>query len=506
METELRQVTPTKAFWPSVVLLSVATGIVDAIFSSIRSLWGDEAFTAVVSSLGTRDFFHLVLHERDAVNATYDLVMRPYEAFAGHTTLILRLPSAAFMAIACAGIMLIARKLTNSRAAILTGAFFLLLPLVQGFGSEARSYALSAAVATWSTWLLLGLSSDQGHARTWKWCYGASLVLLGYVFLYAFLIVAAHALFVASHPSSSKRVRSVVRVQSVALLLLLPLAVISWHEHGEISWIPSGLRAMVYNGFGIFITPFWPGMTSTPYPEILAVLAWSIIAIGVFRLALGEGDATMSWTAVRLGVIWAIVPGVIFSMASLVGHYFTLRYLVFCAPAVALLLGVAVDRIGRTSWRTAIIVIFALLVVLADGPLFSVTGKDGWGSAQQVLSSHGATGEFVMPTPQTYGNWLLLDPRVTGLPHEMTLIDFGIGRHWTPTIVVRSWSSQRAPSTGVVWLVSRFGVVSCSDLRTLRRWGFRAWAEFGGKTSPIYEFVSRANHAPTTVRVTCSVP
>jgi len=493
-----------RPFWPTVVLVSLVTGALDTVVSIFRSLWSDEAFTAIASTLSLHGFWHLILEKEDAVSATYDALMRPYISAAGLSALELRLPSAVFMALTCAGIMTITHSLVGTRVAIHTGLVFAVLPLVAGFGSEARSYALSAAVVTWSTWFALRFLYDERRARRWAWCYGASLVVTGYVFLYAFTIVVVHLLVAASDMTSRRRARTLLLIQSASAIAILPLAVVSWRQHQQISWIPSGFHAMIVNGVGLFVTPFWTGMAATPFPVLLALLMWGLIAWGLLRLVSGSNLTEGARIAVRLGLAWALVPGVLFTLASLAGPYFTLRYIVFCVPAVALLIGLAMAQVTSSILRGGLIIALVVLITFADAPLLSSAGKDGWGTTMNVLKSRGAPGEFVLPTPQVSGDDFALDARVTGLPHRMTLIDFGRSFPWTSAFSVQRWSSSSAPPTHVIWLVSRFGVIGCAELAVLRDWGFAIRAKYGTDASPTYEFVSPGPAVPISITISCT--
>jgi mannosyltransferase len=498
--------TTRRGFWRTVVLVSLVSVPIDITISSIRALWNDEAFTALASTLPSHDLLHLVLTQRDAVNATYDILMRPYIFATGHGTLILRIPSSLFMAITCAGIMTIARSLVGRRVAVYTGLAFAFLPLVTGFGSEARSYALSAAVVTWSTWFLLQFLYNPRNVRRWAWCYAISLVVTGYVFLYAFIIVVVHLLVAAGDPKIRRRMRSLLLLQGGALIAVSPLALLSLRQHQEISWIPSGFFTMISNGVGVFVTPFWSGMSAAPYTELLALLAWGVIASGLYRLVNGTEWTSGARTAVRLGLAWILVPGALYSLASAIGPYFTLRYLVFCVPAAALLLGLAFAHIRSLVVRSGFAIALALLVVMVDTPLFSSAGKDGWGTTMQVLTAHGAPGEFVLPSPQIASYDYTFVARVTGLPQQMTLIVLGGTLPWSSLSSVRRWSSTDVPPTHVIWLVSRFGAIDCTELATLRRWGFTATSLFGTRTSPTYEFVSPLPVATPSLKIACSTP
>jgi len=450
----------------------------------------------VASSLSTHDFWHLITTQ-EAVRATYYLVLRYSILALGNGTWALRVASALFMALACAATTLIAFSQAGRRVAIFTGLAFAALPLVAGYGSEARSYAFSAAAVAWSSYFFLRrLEDSRGR---WTWYYTASLVITGYAFVYALLIMVVHVLVVISDPGTRSRLRSLLRVQGAAVIIVLPIFFAAWRQKQELSWIPSGFAPMVSNGIGIFVTPFWSGMAATPYPELLALLAWVIIIVGLVRLPLSGRGEVRRLVVLALG--WAVVPGMLLSLSSAFGPYFTARYLVFCAPAVALLIGLGASQIQQPRRIAVVCALFVTLALLADTPLFSVAGKDGWGTTIGVLESHGAPGDFVMTTPQVEGQYFNIDPRVTALPHHMTMIDFGAGLPWSGTFVARHWSSSiQAPPTRIIWLATVRGAVGCRELEILRHWGFSWGATYGPSGQPTYEFISsgiQAAGAPT---------
>ncbi len=504
MNSDEDSVPHSRPFWPFILAISLLSGALDVFVSTFRTIWSDEAFTAIASTLGIHRFWHLIATRQDAVNATYDFIVRPFILTFGHGATALRFPSAVFMALACAGVMTIARSLVGARVATSTGLIFAVMPLATGYGTEARSYALSAAVVTWSTWLALRALYDRHSLRRWAWLYGLSLVVVAYVFLYALAIIIVHFVVAKLNRVERARLRHLLFAQGFAVVATIPLALVAWREHGETSWIPHGLKVMLYNGAGIFATPFWSGMAATPFPEFLGLVAWSVIFLGIWRLRTRSQLSGETRIAVSLALAWAIIPGALLSLASAFGPYFTLRYIVFCVPATALLLGIAFNELRGILTRVALVIALVSLIAFADAPLFSRAGKDGWGSTLATLSRHGSRGNYVFPSPQSFGTGTLLDARVTGLPHSMTLIDFGRTLPWTPIFKVSRWSSSSAPPTPVIWLVSRFGAINCSSLATLHRWGFTVRKRYGPSGSPSYEFVHSRPAKSTSVSISCT--
>ena len=372
------------------------------------------------------------------------------------------------MAVACAGIMTIAHSLVGARVAVLSGlAFFRSVATRNRLrirGSFVCALGRSCDVVNL---VFAAVSVRPTPHQSLGVCYGLSLVVTGYVFLYGQLIVVVHLLVAASDSTTRHRVRALLLIQGGVALITIPLAVLAWRERGESSWIPSGFFTMITNGVGVFVTPFWSGMATSPFPELLALLVWGLIAWGLLRLIRGSAWSARAQMAVRLGLAWALVPGALFSLASAVGPYFTLRYLVFCAPALALLFGLAVDQFHGVIFRGGLILVLAVLISLADAPLISNAGKDGWGTTLEVLTTRGTTQDFVLPTPQ-HVNDFVVDALVTGLPHEMTLIDGGYSFHWPRTHSIRRWTSSSPPPTHVIWLVAGIDQIGCSELALLR--------------------------------------
>lgn len=104
----------------------------------------------------------------------------------------LRLPSMVATARAAAGVGAIGTRLAGPRAGTLTGLVFAVLPLIQQYAQEGRSYALVTAGVTWATYLLLRATTDP-RARWWT-AYALTLVLASWLHEFAALALVAHGL------------------------------------------------------------------------------------------------------------------------------------------------------------------------------------------------------------------------------------------------------------------------------------------------------------------------
>src|SRR5690606_18539701 len=91
--------------------------------------------------------------------------------------------------------LVLARRLVDRATAALTVVMFLVLPRVTWAGIEARSTALTIAVAAWATVLLLRAVERPGRLRRWL-AYAALLALGIWLNIFLALVVPAHALSV----------------------------------------------------------------------------------------------------------------------------------------------------------------------------------------------------------------------------------------------------------------------------------------------------------------------
>jgi mannosyltransferase len=141
--------------WASVILGVIATGLVAA-GSNIPSLWGDEA-ASVMSAERPLATLWPVLARVDAVHGVYYVLLHFWIDVFGSTAFSVRFPSALAIGFATAGMVLLAHRLGGLRLGVVAGLVFMIIPRTTYMGAEARSYALSAAVAVWLTLLVVVL-------------------------------------------------------------------------------------------------------------------------------------------------------------------------------------------------------------------------------------------------------------------------------------------------------------------------------------------------------------
>ena len=174
---------------------------------------------------------------------------------------------------------------------------------------------------------------------------------------------------------------------TVAVLALLPLEVLAWSQRGQVSWLRTPLAASLANTGRLAGTP----------GALLTVAVIMAAALAVTALA-GWSRFTAAWPGrlAALGLPWLLVPPALLIAASQVQPVYMFRYIVFCEPAVALLIGAGLAALGRVAGPAALV-----LIVLAGLPAqLGERGPDGHSDnirgMDQIIAQHARPGDGVI--------------------------------------------------------------------------------------------------------------
>ncbi|GAA0642291.1 hypothetical protein GCM10009548_03300 [Streptomyces malaysiensis subsp. malaysiensis] len=303
-------------------------------------MWGDESVTYQLAHRDLSQIWHTAQHI-DLVHALYYAVMHEIFDLFGGGLLTLRLPSVLAMSVAASGVGLLALRLAGPRAGLLAGLVFPLLPQVQKYAQEGRSYAMVCALVTWATYALV--VSVPRRAR-WRWAvYGSTMLLACLLHEFAVLALVAHGvtLVVSRVPRPVMKAWSVAAAGVVAGLS--PLAIYSAGQSEQVSWIGGPVRLQYF-------------------------LVVAVIGVACARAPLGvKGPVRLSALAVPI----LVLPGLLLLIASLVKPLFVDRYVVYGNIGIAVLLGAWMDyfhRLRRSS-RHAWIAVVAVLAALVQPSL-----------------------------------------------------------------------------------------------------------------------------------------
>ncbi|MFK0296487.1 glycosyltransferase family 39 protein [Streptomyces sp. NPDC090442] len=348
--------------------LSLALGLWG--LSRQGAIWRDEAATWGVAERSIPEIWHMTGHV-DLVHGLYYLFIHAiFEVFGPHLT-ALRLPSVLGAMVAVAVTAATARRLAGPLAGVAAGLTLAILPVMQRYGQEGRSFTLVAAGVAVATWLLTGaldLTGPAGStaARTkqrrratelLRWTAYATVMLattlLNWLALFA---LAAHGATVLIAGRNGQRPLLAWWLTAAVAIAggTLPLIVASSRQAGQVAWIQP------------------PSVGS-----LLGVAAMLIVALACTRVpGLPRGPRS----PVAVGLPLLAVPHLGLLLASwLVKPLYVDRYVLFASIGLSLLAGPALAWVTRTlaarirSRRPgrpraeallAVIVTFALLALL----------------------------------------------------------------------------------------------------------------------------------------------
>jgi mannosyltransferase len=457
------------------------------------SYWRDEAATLAAVDRSLRQLVAMLGHV-DAVHGVYYLLMWPIVALFGSGAAATRLPSLLAMAVAAGMIAALGRRLVSPEAGLAAGLAFAIMPQVSRYAQEARSYGMIVALATAASYLLIRAIGTAGHRRWWLAGYAACLAVMGAMDIFTLLLIVAHAVTVALACLHSGRGRerwslggAWLASVTAAVVLASPVLVLGFRQRSTLNWLQNirGLRAVAK-------------LEPVIGPPPAAVAMGVVLAVALVICAWpGRGGLRTAWPRqlAELCLPWLVLPAAILIGVSFASPVFTSRYVLYCVPALALLVGaglVAACRAVKTSaerqagaglsapgWvaGTATLVIIALLGLSAQ---ISVRSADGHGDdirgADRIVAAHYQPGDAVIyrsidvkrfPAAYPYG---LVQLRQMARDKTAAQAD-----NLSGTVVSAAVVRQRLARVNRVWLVSSRGYpsVQAFDVKGMAR--ISAW-------------------------------
>ncbi|WP_234380507.1 glycosyltransferase family 39 protein [Streptomyces sp. CMB-StM0423] len=282
------------------------------------TMWRDEAVTYEMAHRDLTALWQTLPHF-DAVHGLYYLLMHGVFGLWDGGLLALRMPSVLATAAAAAGVALLGRRLAGPRAGLVAGLVYPLVPDVQRYAQEGRSYALVAACLVWAGWLLVR-ALDERSPRLWAG-YAALMLAAGLLHEFAVLAMAAHGVTLwLRRPGQAARRGWWVAVGCVAVGLT-PHAVRSAGQSAQVDWI---------------------GM-----PGPVALLKYAAIVVLGVGLAGFVPRASRRLTHFALPL--AVLPGALLLLATPLRPLYVDRYVLCYATGLALLAGAALDAALRAG-------------------------------------------------------------------------------------------------------------------------------------------------------------
>ena len=496
------------------VALGVAGTLASALGSWIPSLWGDEAASLLSAERSLPSLFGMLGHV-DAVHGTYYLLLHAWIRVFGTSPFALRFPSAIAVGLTVAAVTLIAARLRPPRVAVAAGIVCCLIPRVTYMGEEARSYALSAAIAAWLTYLLVEIVRRRtAPAGLWI-AYGALLAVGVYVFLYLGLIVVAHGIVLVGMRASRRMLTRWALACGAAVLAAGPLVFWAILERGQIAYLASHTEV----SFTTLAVSLW--FDSVEF----SIVAWALIllAMGVplcRRLRRSdlyrsdpprERETHGGMPSLELvAASWLLAPSVILVASQFFVADFTARYLSYCAPAAALLIACGMERLlSRPGWAFALaiaaVVGAAMPAYVAQRGPYSKNESD-WAEVSAIIGTHARAGdavafdESVRPSRRPRLALRTYPAGFAGLDDVMLKTPYYRNTSWPDRAYSLSQTARlgRLDAVTTVWLVEYAMPthVDAYGIGTLRQLGFTESAQYRSHRSVIYRFSRQSAARP----------
>ena len=369
----------------------------------VQSLWYDEGVTARVSQMGVAELARWTAN--DIQPPLYYLLLggwlRLFDPWAGNIAWLMRFVSAAFGLLLVPLLGIMARKLWDDCAGLLTAFVVAISPLMVYYSQEARMYAMLLFLVTLAAWwvvMLLENSSRKGAKRPKRnerkrLLYLALYALTGLAAMYthyfagfALLALALYWAHVWIRESRNPRALGGFALANGVILL------------GYLPWLPAMLRrfrmdSSYWSGalkmgeaLTRVINNFTLGATEVFREEAArAWWPWFGLAAGVWIIALMLIRRRDSQRPLALILHWLLLPPVLILFLAWRTPKFNPRYLLISWPAWALLMGggmAALWRPGRwlsarPAWLRPLIRMLAvatMLLVITTSAL----GLDNW--------------------------------------------------------------------------------------------------------------------------------
>jgi mannosyltransferase len=349
---------PSRVIDPWIAGLAATTVV--AAWSWRPSFWFDEAATIAAADRSEVDILRLVLNF-DAVHGLYYLAMHAWFTLVPINQFTARFPSAIAVGAGAAGIVVLARLITDRQTACTAAAAFTILPCTLWSGVEARSYALTAALAVWLTVVLVIAATRRG-AALWS-LYALLLALATVTFIYLSALPAAHVVTLLAVRQARRAMFGLIPAAGAGLILASPVIALSVSQRKQqLSWITE---------------------MRTNYPRAVLLDQWFtgswmsaaacaiVVGCGIGALLATKRDA--AWP-LAVAVPWFVIPTAgVLAYSAIYENIYLARHLTFTAPGVALLLGVCVTTI--TAHRIRITVVVLAVLALASLAAFVAQRK-----------------------------------------------------------------------------------------------------------------------------------
>ena len=314
-----------------------------------KPFWSDECFSVEIAWLDWHNFLH-VMWWREANMSMYYLLFGIWLHFE-HSEFFVRSLSVLMAVATLPAIYWVARMLYDRRVALIACVLFAFNAYSVRYAQEARSYSLFVLLTALSSGFLIAWVRQPSLRH--RIGYIVASVLAVYAHFYALLLVVHWLVFRClgspSPRTAELNVEGLTQLRRAWITIgvaVSPLLIfVAKTGAGPIRWVPRpGLHDVI---------EFFERLAGGKSWELGAIYALACIAavapVRKHLLARNQGWETWRYQFLLLWLLFPIVLTVVLSFARPV---FLARYMIFCLPALLILVAAGLTRI-RPSWLLA---------------------------------------------------------------------------------------------------------------------------------------------------------
>jgi 4-amino-4-deoxy-L-arabinose transferase-like glycosyltransferase len=325
--------TPARVELAAVVLLS-AIGLGLRLTEVSRSLFTDEAYSLALAQRSLPHMFSLFGFESNGT--PYPIVLWPLIRLFGDSVVILRAPAVAAGVAGIPALWWTARRYGGRAVAVLAAGLLALSPMAVFYSQAARPYSFVVLAGTLSFGMLP--RALESNRRRWWGGYVASMTVLAYAELLAApIVLPAQAVLLARADGATRR--RWLRSLAAVALLCVPLVVAAVIERGRrnpLYWLPRPDRTLVKLALQEFTVGFID----------IGALRWLILLVSaalvlIAALQLRRWRAVEQRVAFAATLAWALLPGALLLVGSVVTPLFYPRFAIVALPGMCLLVALA---------------------------------------------------------------------------------------------------------------------------------------------------------------------
>ncbi|MGH7863386.1 MAG: glycosyltransferase family 39 protein [Candidatus Binataceae bacterium] len=380
-ETCARTANPRIALPPRIWLaLFICAGVALRLYGlASKGFWLDEAASVARADTDWATFFRVFGHGEPNMVLYFGL-LHGWLAF-GKSEFTIRLLSVLFSVAAIALIYALARRLFDTRVALMSALLLTVNQVHIEFAQDARSYALVVFLAT-ASWLFFVRALDEDRPRDWiGWV--ATTVLATYAHLFGALVFAAELATLLLIERAAIPMRKVAMAAAAIAFVLIPVGTLAmFNDRSQLNWLHFRLQAVPGVLFAFAGAGSVRGLSVTPALRAL-VIALAVFAIFDFVRRRPHPPAIARSNAIVLA--GAFVPMVVALAVSIFTPVFHGRFLQISQPSFLILVAVGLARIPGVRWMRAAFAVLIALALARDWNYYQANNREDWRGATEYL-------------------------------------------------------------------------------------------------------------------------